>query len=303
MAETLAQVIDKQDAIETAADTLQPAVTDLFRSGGEAGQVVKNFLHGTWLGHPLHPVLTDIPVGAWTTALALDAMEAVSGREEFGSAADAAVAVGLVGALGAAATGITDWSDTDGRGRKVGLVHGLLNVTAATLYTTSLVMRRKPNTRRVGIGLSMLGYLVSGASAYLGGHLVFGEKIGVDHTAGQQFPNEFTPVMADAELTENQLTRVVVRDIPILLVRRTGQIFALAETCSHLGGPLAEGELIDNTVRCPWHCSRFNLADGSVVDGPATHPQPCLDVRVREGQIEIRLRHENLSAWDEIEGM
>jgi nitrite reductase/ring-hydroxylating ferredoxin subunit/uncharacterized membrane protein len=303
MAETLAQVIDKQDAIETAADALQPAVTNAFRSGGEAGQAVKNFLHGTWLGHPLHPVLTDIPVGAWTTALALDAMEAVSGREEFGSAADAAVAVGLVGALGAAATGITDWSDTDGRGRKVGLVHGLLNVTAATLYTTSLVMRRKPNTRRVGIGLSMLGYLVSGASAYLGGHLVFGEKIGVDHTAGQQFPNEYTPVMADADLLENQLTRVEARDVPILLVRRSGQIFALAETCSHLGGPLAEGELVDNSVRCPWHCSRFSLADGSVIDGPATHPQPCMDTRVREGWIEIRLRRENLSAWDEIEGM
>ncbi|MCA1557935.1 MAG: (2Fe-2S)-binding protein, partial [Acidobacteria bacterium] len=118
MAETLAQVIDKQDALDTVSDALQPAVKDLFSAGGEAGQAAKNFLHGKWLGHPLHPVLTDIPIGAWTTALALDAMEAVSGREEFGSAADAAVAVGLVGAVGAAATGITDWSETEGRGRK-----------------------------------------------------------------------------------------------------------------------------------------------------------------------------------------
>lgn len=302
MAETLAQVIDKQDALDTAADALQPAVTDLFKAGGEAGQAAKNFLHGTWLGHPLHPVLTDIPVGAWTTALALDAMEAVSGREEFGSAADAAVAVGLVGALGAAATGITDWSDTNGRGRKVGLVHGLLNVGAATLYATSLVMRRS-GSRRVGVGLSMLGYLVSGASAYLGGHLVFGEKIGVDHTAGQQFPKQFMPVMADADLPENQLTRARVGDVPLLLVRRQGQIFALAETCSHLGGPLSEGELVENTVRCPWHGSRFSLQDGTVVDGPATHPAPCLEARVRDGQIEVRLRRQMLSAWDEIEGM
>lgn len=302
MAETLAQVIDKQDALDTASDALQPAVTDLFRAGGETGQAVKNFLHGTWLGHPLHPVLTDIPVGAWTTALALDAMEAVSGREEFGSAADAAVAVGLVGALGAAATGITDWSDTEGRGRKVGLVHALLNASATTLYATSLVYRRR-NSRRVGVGLSMLGFLVSGAAAYLGGHLVFGEKIGVDHTAGQQFPDEYTPVMAEADLHENQLTRVSVRDVPLLLVRRGGQILALAETCSHLGGPLAEGELVGNTVRCPWHGSRFSLEDGSVIDGPATHPQPCLEARVREGQVEVRLRHEKLSAWDEIEGV
>jgi nitrite reductase/ring-hydroxylating ferredoxin subunit/uncharacterized membrane protein len=302
MAETLAQVIDKQDALDTVSDALQPAVTDLFKSGGETGQAVKNFLHGAWLGHPLHPVLTDIPVGAWTTALALDAMEAVSGREEFGSAADAAIAVGLVGALGAAATGITDWSETEGRGRKVGLVHGLLNVGAATLYATSLVMRRG-KARRVGIGLSMLGYLVSGASAYLGGHLVFEEKIGVDHTAGQQFPDDYVPVMEDAALAENQLTRVKVGDVPILLVRRGGQIHVLAETCSHLGGPLAEGELVDDSVRCPWHGSRFSLKDGSVIDGPATHTQPCMEARVRDGQIEIRLRREKLTAWDEIEGM
>ncbi|MBD0373862.1 MAG: Rieske 2Fe-2S domain-containing protein [Pyrinomonadaceae bacterium] len=302
MAETLAQVIDKQEALDAASDVLQPAVTDLFKAGGEAGQSVKNFLHGTWLGHPLHPVLTDIPIGAWTTAIALDAMEAVSGREEFGSAADAAIAVGLVGALGAAATGITDWSDTNGRGRKVGLVHGLLNVGAATLYATSLVMRRG-KARRVGVGLSMLGYLVSGASAYLGGHLVFEEKIGVDHTAGQQFPNEYVPVMADAELQENQLTRAKYGDVPILLVRRGGQIHALAETCSHLGGPLAEGELVGDSVRCPWHGSRFSLRDGTVIDGPSTHPQPCLETRIREGQIEVRLRREKLSAWDEIEGM
>jgi nitrite reductase/ring-hydroxylating ferredoxin subunit/uncharacterized membrane protein len=302
MAETLAQVIDKQDSLDTASDALQPAVTELFRSGGETGQAVKNFLHGTWLGHPLHPVLTDIPVGAWTTALALDAMDAVSGREGFGDAADAAIAVGLVGAVGAAATGITDWSDTEGRGRKVGLVHGLLNATAMTLYATSLVMRRG-KARRAGVGLSMLGFLVSGAAAYLGGHLVFEEKIGVDHTTGQPMPNEYTPVIAESELQENRLTRVVVKDVPLLLVRRGGQIFALAETCSHLGGPLAEGKLVGDSVRCPWHGSRFSLADGSVIDGPATHPQPCLDARVRDGQVEVRLRRENLSAWDELEGM
>lgn len=301
MAETLARVIDKQDALDTAGDVLQPAVTNLFRAGGEAGQQAKNFLHGTWLGHPLHPVLTDIPVGAWTTALALDAMEAVSGREEFGSAADAAIAVGLVGALGAAATGITDWSDTEGRGRKVGLVHALLNAGATTLYATSLVCRRR-NSRRVGVGLSMLGFLVSGAAAYLGGHLVFGEKIGVDHTAGQEMPDDFTPVMDDKELQEDQLVRVDVKGVPLLLVRRNGQIFALAETCSHLGGPLSKGDLVEDTVRCPWHCSRFSLEGGAVVDGPATHPQPCLEARVLDGQIEVRHKREKLSVWDEIEG-
>src|SRR5207302_5588050 len=121
--------------IEETAKPLQKAVRDAFV--GPAGRELKNFLHGTWLGHPLHPVLTDIPVGAWTAALALDALESISGRKECGSAADLAIGVGLLGAVGSAITGITDWSETDGPARRAGMLHGLLNLAATTLYTTS----------------------------------------------------------------------------------------------------------------------------------------------------------------------
>jgi len=285
--EALIKTVEQQEVLGQLSDKIQPLVTNAFESAGSTGREVKNFLHGTWLGHPLHPALTDVPLGAWTAALTLDAMESISGRRELGAGADAAIAVGLVGAAGAAVTGLTDWSETNGRARKVGLLHGLLNVGATTLYATSLVLRRR-NRRSAGIGFAMLGYAVSSAAAYLGGHLVFSEQIGVNHAAAQEMPKEFVPVMADAELQEGEMKRVDAGGVPVLLVRREGDVCALAHTCSHLGGPLSEGKLEGDVVQCPWHGSRFNVRDGSVVDGPATFPQPCFETRVREGQIEVR---------------
>ena len=285
--EALIKVVDQQETLDRLSDQVQPLIKDAFKSAGPAGREVKNFLHGTWLGHPLHPALTDVPLGAWTAALALDAMESISGRRELGAGADAAIAVGLVGAAGAAVTGLTDWSETSGRARKVGILHGLLNVGATALYTTSLILRRKKK-RNAGMGFAMLGYAVSSASAYLGGHLVFGEQIGVNHAAAQEMPKEFVPVLPDAELREGEMKRADAGGVPVLLVRLEGAVCALAHTCSHLGGPLSEGKLEGDVVQCPWHGSRFNVKDGSVVDGPATFPQPCFEARVREGQIELR---------------
>lgn len=285
--EALIKTIERQDFLEQASDAIQPAVSDAFKAAGPAGREVKNFLHGTWLGHPLHPVLTDVPIGAWTAALALDAVETISGREELGAGADVAIAVGLLGAAGSAVTGLTDWSETYGRARKVGLLHGLLNAGATALYATSLVMRRRKK-RRAGLGVAMLGYAVSSAAAYLGGHLVYGEQVGVDHTAAQEMPKEFVAVLPEGELGEGEMKKVEAKGVPVLLVRRGGEVHAIAHTCSHLGGPLSEGELEGDVVQCPWHGSRFDVRDGSVFDGPATFPQPCFEVRVRDGQIEVR---------------
>jgi len=285
--EALIKVVEQQAALEQLSDQIQPLVQNAFKSAGPAGRELKNILHGTWLGHPLHPALTDVPLGAWTAALALDAMESISGRKELGAGADAAIAIGLVGAAGAAVTGLTDWSETNGRARKVGLLHGLLNVGATVLYSTSLVLRRKQK-RNAGMGFAMLGFAVSSASAYLGGHLVFGERIGVNHAAAQEMPKEFVPVLSDAELREGEMKRADAGGVPVLLVRCEGEVCALAHTCSHLGGPLSEGKLEGDVVQCPWHGSRFNVRDGSVVDGPATFPQPRFETRVREGQIEVR---------------
>lgn len=284
----MVKAIEKQDWLENAGEAVATSVNNAFEAGGEAGQEVKNFLHGTWLGHPLHPVITDVPIGAWTTAFVFDLIETVSGRKDLAAGADAAIAVGLVSAVGAAATGVTDWASTTGRPRRLGLVHGLLNATGATLYATSLLLRRKKKSRGLGIGVSMLGFAVAGTAAYLGGHLVYGEQVGVDHTAGRELPTDFVPAMRESDLQENKLTRADAGGTPVLLVKRNGQIHAIHEVCSHLGGPLAEGKLEGDAVQCPWHGSRFSIEDGSVVDGPATEPQPCFEVQVRDGQIFIR---------------
>jgi nitrite reductase/ring-hydroxylating ferredoxin subunit/uncharacterized membrane protein len=287
VSESLVNIISRQDWLQKTSDVLQPAVKNVFEARGPTGQRVKDALHGKWLGHPLHPVITDIPIGAWTTALVFDIIDKINGQEDYGSAADAAITVGLVGAVGSAVSGVTDWSETNGRARKIGIAHGLLNLSATMLYATSLVMRRsgKPRGR---LGLALLGFATSCAAAYLGGHLVYGEQIGVNHAAAQAPPHEFVPVLAEAELPENELRRVEANGVPVLLARRDGTIYALAENCSHMGGPLSEGRLEGDSVRCPWHGSRFSLEDGRVLDSPATFPQPCFEIRVNNGQIEVR---------------
>lgn len=284
-------LIEKQEWLDKAADAVQPAVLHAFEAGGEAGRKLKNFLHGTWLGHPLHPLLTDIPIGAWTAAATLDAFE-LAGNEEYKKGADAAIAIGLAGAVGAAVSGLTDWTGTSGKKRKIGIMHGLLNLTATTLYATSLVMRRNKKSRKSAITLSMAGYGISAMAAYLGGHLVFGEQMGVDHTAtADEYPEDFIAVLEASDLPDNSMKRVNANEIPVLVARKNGKLYAIANTCSHLGGPLNEGEFLDNnTVKCPWHGSVFSLENGRVVDGPATEPQPQFEVRTKEGQIEVRIK-------------
>jgi nitrite reductase/ring-hydroxylating ferredoxin subunit/uncharacterized membrane protein len=284
---TAIQVIERQQWLEPLADRLQSLLNEEVAAAGPAGQQVANALHGVWLGHPLHPVLTDVPLGSWTAATVLDACEEASGHGAFGRGADAAIAIGIIGALGAALTGLTDWRHTDGRARRIGLTHGLLNLGALALYTTSFFLRRR-QARRAGRGVALLGYVVANAAAYLGGHLVYGEQVGVDHTAAQQPPQGFVPVLRDAELSENQLRRVSADGMPVLLLRRGERLYAIAETCAHLGGPLAEGRLEGLSIRCPWHGTRVALDDGRVLEGPSTFPQPCFETRVHDGQIEVR---------------
>jgi nitrite reductase/ring-hydroxylating ferredoxin subunit len=164
-----------------------------------------------------------------------------------------------------------------------------LNVTATTLFATSLVLR-KQKSRTAGRVTAALGYAVMTYAAHLGGKMVYEYRVGVDRTAGQPLPEEFVPVMAESDLADDKPTRAVHDNVPILLVRRGGRLFAMAETCSHFSGPLSEGKLEGDSIVCPWHNSRFALEDGRVLDGPAVHPQPCLEARVRDGQIEVRRR-------------
>lgn len=286
-AEQLVRTLGDQESLDALATPLQEAIRSLFASAGAAGREAKNFLHGSALGHPLHPALIELPVGAWTLAAILDALELAGLRRNHGFA-ETAIKIGLVGAVGAAVAGATDWSETDGRAKRIGLAHGVMNLTATGLYALSLLVRRR--SRSKGIALSMTAFGLAMSSAYLGGHLAYGEQIGVDHTAtaDQGTPKKFVDVLDAGELPEDKPTKVTAEGVAIVLVKQGDSIYALRETCTHLGGPLSEGKIEDDSIRCPWHGSRFCLKDGRVLEGPAVFPERVFDVRVREGRIEVR---------------
>ena len=259
----------------------------LYGGGHPAAQRLRNFLNGTWLGEPLHVVLTDVPIGAWTVAMALDALDLIFDRREFAGACEASIGIGLLAAVGTAATGATDWSDVDPPARRIGLLHGLLNLGGTALFATSLFLRKR-KSRGTGRIVGILGYAVMSYASHLGGKLVYEHRVGVDRTDGLPLPEQFTAILAETDLKDGILTRAMYPSTPVLLVRRGDRLFAMVETCSHFSGPLSEGKLEGNTVVCPYHFSRFALEDGRVMDGPAVHPQPCLEVRTRGGQIEVR---------------
>jgi nitrite reductase/ring-hydroxylating ferredoxin subunit/uncharacterized membrane protein len=246
---------------------------------------LRNLLSGTKLGHPLHPMLTDVPIGAWSMSMLLDTVGGAAAEP----AADLLVGTGILAAVPTALTGANDWSDTRGPQARVGLVHAGANATALSLYLASWIARRR-GRRGPGKALGLAGFAALMAGGYLGGHLSYVNGVNVNRTAFEQRPEDWTPVLADAELADGEHRKVVAGDVPVLLVRTAGRLHALGDTCSHLGGPLAEGQIADGCVVCPWHASTFRLADGSIVRGPASIPQPSYATRIREGRIEVRAR-------------
>lgn len=250
--------------------------------GADAPRTPRDLLYGTWLGHPLHPALVTLPIGFWTSAMVFDAV----GEER---AADLTVGLGLISALGAAASGVAQWQDSvgDEKPRRLGALHAALNITATGLYAGSWLARRN-GARGTGIALSTIGLGLGGFSAWLGGDLTYALGVGVDHGAFEQPPEEWTDVLAESELTDAVPVRVMAGDAPVMVIRRNAQISAISPTCSHLGGPLDEGEIDGDSVTCPWHGSVFCYRDGRVEHGPATLPQRVYEVRVRDGRVEVR---------------
>jgi nitrite reductase/ring-hydroxylating ferredoxin subunit/uncharacterized membrane protein len=270
--------LERLEALDKVAKPLAEAV-------GRAVQprVVRNLLSGTDLGEPLHPVLTDLPIGAWVMSVLLDTV----GGPAAEGAADLLVTAGVVAAVPTAAAGLNDWSDTAGPETRVGLVHATLNTTALSLYLASAVARAR-GRRRGGKALSLAGLGVLMGGAYLGGHMSFGMGVNVNRTAWQQPPHQWTPVLADTDLADGEHRKADAGGVPVLLYRTAGTVYALASTCTHMGGPLEEGTISDGCVTCPWHGSTFRLADGSIVRGPASIPEPCYQTRIQDGRIEVR---------------
>ncbi|WP_378295865.1 Rieske (2Fe-2S) protein [Actinomadura sediminis] len=245
---------------------------------------VRNLLSGTSLGHPLHPVLTDVTIGAWGASAVLDAV----GGPATEPASDLLVKIGIGSAVPTALSGANDWSDTLGPECRVGLVHAMANSAALGLYVASMVMRNRGN-RRAGRALGWAGAAVMGVGGYLGGHLSYVQGVNVNRTAWQQEPDEWTPLLDDAELADRAPRRVDADGTPILLYRDGRRVYALAATCTHMGGPLDEGAIEEGCVTCPWHGSTFHLDDGGIERGPASTPQPHYETRVRDGRIEVRV--------------
>lgn len=282
----------EQPFAERLSDSLQRIIGALIGSNRKPPRRFKSFLNGTWLGHPLHPVLTDVPVGAWLLTALFDVLWLISPAAFAWAArgAEVTVIVGILGALGAAATGFADWSDTYGSERRVGLNHAIFNTSALVLYILSFILRltQAQGDSIIAAVIGFIGFASMTYAAYLGGEMVFTKGTSVNHTAWEAASPDFEAVMPLEQVEENHLYRVTASGVPVVLLRQGLQLYAIAATCPHAGGPLDEGALEGDVVQCPWHGSRFCMRDGRVLTGPATVNAPRYEVRVTNGQVEIR---------------
>ena len=293
MAETLMQrLVEALPFLDDIAEGVQPKVQEAVDVGGTTA---RNVLDGVWLEAPLHPALTDVPVGAWTAALVLDGFDVVTGKEPVRHAADASLVFGTLGALGAAVTGLSDWRYLSGGSRRMGVAHGLLNTIGLVLSIVSLVLRAT-GRRNAGRLAFLTGYSISGMAAHLGGELSYHYGLRVNRNVFEAAgPDEFVPVLGESELAQDDLRRVEVEGVGVLLSRSSaGEVCAIAATCNHFSGPLEEGDREGDTVVCPLHNSRFDLCSGEVINGPAVFPQSRYETRVRDGRIEIKAAAENI---------
>ncbi len=275
------RVLAGLDALDAPAKAIGKAVRGIIRPGP-----VKDALSGSWLGHALHPLLTDLTIGTLTSAVLLDWL----GGERSQPAAERLIAIGLASAVPTVSSGYSDWADTevaDESVRRIGIVHAATNATAASLFAASWAARRRGGSGRL---LALAGGGAMAAAGYLGGHMTLAEGVGVDHTVFEDGSDEWAAVLDDGELREGQMRCVEADGTAVMVARREGVVYALSDHCAHRGGPLHEGKLDGISVSCPWHDSVFDLRDGALIHGPAAYPQPAWDTRVRDGRIEVRRR-------------
>ncbi|MFI9770283.1 Rieske 2Fe-2S domain-containing protein [Streptomyces sp. NPDC052415] len=274
--------VEREPRADTLIDTLRTGIRSLPLGRG------RDALHGRWLGHPVHPLMVQVPIGSWLSAAVLDLRPGRS-RE-----ARLLVGVGLAAAAPAALAGAVDWAELHRQQQRVGLVHALTNAAAVGLYAASLA-RRVKGREAAGRAYGFLGLTAVGLGGALGGHLAYRQASGANHA--EDVPHVVSEgwhrIGTVDEFPAGQPVRRSVDDVPVLVVRETGgTVHALAERCSHLSGPLSEGTVADGCVQCPWHGSVFRLSDGWNVRGPATAPQPAFETRIVDGHVDVRLAQE-----------
>jgi nitrite reductase/ring-hydroxylating ferredoxin subunit/uncharacterized membrane protein len=281
--EAIVKTIEEQAWLDGMAEGIQRPVYKIMQRWG----MLRSFLNGTWLGHPVHAALTDLPVGAFAVGFILDLLEALGIRKDLRKASDTAQTIGLLSSVGVAIFGLADWTYTNGRARRVGLVHALVNGMVAVLYGLSMLARSR-GQRGIGIALSNVSFGALFFSAWLGGELSYRFGVGVNRIAFKEEPQEWARLLPEREIHEGALHRAEAHDTPILLVKQEGQVYALGDTCTHMGCSLSEGTLHDQQVMCPCHGSHFRLTDGQVTSGPASVALPAYEVRIRDGHVEVR---------------
>ena len=242
----------------------------------------RDALTGRWMGHPAHPMIVMVPMTCWIGATAVDLIGG-RGAERI---ARKLVGAGVVAALPAAATGAADWLDTEGAERRIGVAHALANNVATIAFSGSWLARRA-GRRPLGGVLSSVGVAALGVSGFLGGHLAYTRGVGVNTTAFQSGPVEWTPLCSINRL-EADLVQIKLGAVAFAVVRRVDRFDVVEDRCTHRGAPLSEGRIVHDCIECPWHGSRFATETGAVRAGPASIPQPAYETRVREGILEIR---------------
>jgi nitrite reductase/ring-hydroxylating ferredoxin subunit/uncharacterized membrane protein len=280
-------LLDKLDDL-TALDMLSRPLSRAVRAVIRPPSVA-DALHGTWLGHPVHPFAVQLPIGSWTSSTLLDLV----GGKDAQRGADALALTGVVTALPAVAAGLNDWSTSNPSTQRTGLVHAMANSVGLALWTASVLARRRGDrTRGALLGAGGLAAVMVGGT--IGGHLSYRQALGADHNAdiADTGPTDWTDA-GPAEVPEG---RPVLRDAagtPVVVVRKGDRVHGLVDRCSHQSGPLHQGELSggdESCLTCPWHGSTFRLEDGAMVHGPAVHPQPALLTRTQGERLEVRLR-------------
>ena len=288
--ERLESILIGSGLIQAFAKGLKKPLEKIFQQG--PGRPLKLLLNGTWLEHPLHPLVVDVVIGAWTLAIVLDLLALLLRVPNLGLASAIAIGVGILAAIVSIASGLMDWMDIDPEELAVGVTHGVINIVATAFFAVSFVMRwtDRWDIEAAPFVVALIGFLIVSLGGYIGGSLVFRRGVMVNRNAYRRSePKDFVSVSALKDIPENKPIRVDAKGQPVMLVRRGEGVYAIGAVCSHYGAPLEEGELKDGCIECPWHGSRFSLEDGAVKFGPATAPVPHYITRVTNGQIEVKL--------------
>lgn len=283
--------VRSQGWLDPTGEFIQNLVGGIYGALGAPGRLLKDIAHGTKvLGHPLHPALTDVPLGAWVVAVAADLLHYPFPALP-SAVGDVGVGFGVIAGVGAAVAGYTDHHDTFDTERRYATLHGLLMTLVLVVMTVSIVLRWKagPGGHGLAVLLALIGVLIALGGAFFGGHLVFGIGTMVNHNAFAIGPENFVAVGKAADFEEGALNLVQAGDMPVFVTRVGGKLYAIANTCSHAGGPLNEGTLDGDVVTCPWHGSRFCVRDGSVRGGPATFANPVFTVQEDAGEVKLNL--------------